>query len=137
MVSTASIPPVTRPNTVCFPSSQGQASAVSAALGGCSKSEAGEWLPDIVWGKLGANPGQFSKPRAITIDDKDQLYIVDMTARIQVFDSSTMFRTVDSAVAAAAVGDDLTLRLAIDPAQPADTTASWIGWRPSMRGSTA
>jgi DNA-binding beta-propeller fold protein YncE len=62
------------------------ASAASAALGGCSKSEAGERLPDKVWGKLGANPGQFSKPRAITIDDKDQLYIVDMTARIQVFD---------------------------------------------------
>ena len=62
------------------------ASAVSAALGGCSKSEAGERLPDIVWGKLGANPGQFSKPRAITIDDKDQLYIVALTARIQVFD---------------------------------------------------
>ena len=42
--------------------------------------------PDKVWGQLGAGNGQFSKPRAIAIDAKDQLYIVDMTARIQVFD---------------------------------------------------
>ena len=43
--------------------------------------------PEKVWGSLGAGKGQFSKPRAIAIDDKDQLYIVDMTARIQVFDA--------------------------------------------------
>ena len=43
--------------------------------------------PQKVWGSLGAGKGQFSKPRAIAIDDKDQLYIVDMTARIQVFDT--------------------------------------------------
>ena len=40
-----------------------------------------------MWGSLGAGKGQFSKPRAIAIDDQDQLYIVDMTARIQVFDA--------------------------------------------------
>src|SRR4051812_16680056 len=57
--------------------------------------------------------------------------------RIQLADSSTTFRTVDSAVAAASVWDDLTLRLAVDPAQPADTTSSWIGWRPSARGPIA
>ena len=47
--------------------------------------------PEKVWGKLGAGNGQFSKPRAIAIDDKDQLYIVDMTARIQVFDADGNF----------------------------------------------
>lgn len=30
-------------------------------------------------------PGKFFKPRAITIDSQDQLYIVDITPRIQVF----------------------------------------------------
>ena len=43
-------------------------------------------VPDKVWGKLGIGNGQFSKPRAIAIDKDDHLYIVDMTARIQVFD---------------------------------------------------
>src|SRR6187402_54172 len=58
---------------------------LAASLGGCSGSAAAD-QPEKVWGSLGAGKGQFSKPRAITIDDKDQLYIVDMTARIQVFD---------------------------------------------------
>ncbi len=60
-------------------------SLLAAALGGCSTAPLVD-LPDKVWGSLGAGKGQFSKPRAIAIDDKDQLYIVDMTARIQVFD---------------------------------------------------
>lgn len=67
------------------------ATAISAALGGCSKQEAADRPPEKVWGRLGAGNGQFSKPRAITIDDKDQLYIVDMTARIQVFDADGMY----------------------------------------------
>jgi DNA-binding beta-propeller fold protein YncE len=58
---------------------------VLATIGGCSSAAAAD-QPDKVWGSLGAGKGQFSKPRAIAIDDKDQLYIVDMTARIQVFD---------------------------------------------------
>src|SRR6188508_1171282 len=59
---------------------------LAASLGGCSSSSSAD-QPEIVWGSLGAGKGQFSKPRAITIDDQDQLYIVDMTARIQVFDA--------------------------------------------------
>ena len=35
--------------------------------------------------------GRFQKPRAITIDDQDRLYIVDKTARIQVFDRDGKF----------------------------------------------
>ncbi len=62
------------------------ATALSASLGGCSQESSAERPPEKVWGQLGAGNGQFSKPRAIAIDDKDQLYIVDMTARIQVFD---------------------------------------------------
>ncbi len=43
-------------------------------------------LPDLVWGRRGLGPGRFLKPRAITIDEDDLLYIVDTTGRIQVFD---------------------------------------------------
>ena len=42
---------------------------------------------DLVWGKLGTNPGEFKKPRAAAIDAHDNIYLVDMTARIQVFDT--------------------------------------------------
>lgn len=42
--------------------------------------------PDLVWGRRGISEGRFLKPRAITIDADDQLYIVDTTGRIQVFD---------------------------------------------------
>lgn len=66
------------------------ASFAAATLGGCNSSvPLGQ--PEKVWGSLGAGRGQFSKPRAIAIDDKDQLYIVDMTARIQVFDADGNF----------------------------------------------
>jgi DNA-binding beta-propeller fold protein YncE len=60
--------------------------ALSAALGGCSNSATADSVPEKVWGSLGGGKGQFSKPRAIAIDSQDHLYIVDMTARIQVFD---------------------------------------------------
>ncbi len=58
---------------------------LAAAVGGCTSGPAAD-RPEKVWGSIGAGKGQFSKPRAIAIDDQDQLYIVDMTARIQVFD---------------------------------------------------
>lgn len=37
-----------------------------------------------VWGRRGISDGRFQKPRAMAIDRDDRLYIVDMTARIQV-----------------------------------------------------
>ncbi len=40
-----------------------------------------------VWGQLGIVEGRLQKPRAMAIDARDQLYIVDWTARIQVFDA--------------------------------------------------
>ena len=42
--------------------------------------------PEIVYGKHGVNGGEFVRPRAVAIDAKDRIYIVDFTARIQVFD---------------------------------------------------
>ncbi len=44
-----------------------------------------------VWGKLGLGDGRFQKPRAIAIDDNNEIYIVDMTARIQVFSKTGDF----------------------------------------------
>jgi DNA-binding beta-propeller fold protein YncE len=59
---------------------------VAAATDGCSGGGSEDSPPDKVWGKLGVGDGRFSKPRAMAIDSKDELYIVDMTAHIQVFD---------------------------------------------------
>jgi DNA-binding beta-propeller fold protein YncE len=42
--------------------------------------------PELVWGKRGVVDGDMVKPRAVAIDDQDHLYIVDYTARIQVYD---------------------------------------------------
>jgi DNA-binding beta-propeller fold protein YncE len=40
----------------------------------------------LVWGRRGAQDGDLIKPRAIAIDAEDRLFIVDYTARIQVYD---------------------------------------------------
>src|ERR1700676_661987 len=56
------------------------------AAAGCTARADGAGKLDLVWGRRGISDGRFQKPRAIAIDGKDQLYIVDMTARIQVFD---------------------------------------------------
>ena len=46
---------------------------------------------DLVWGQRGVADGRFQKPRSIAIDKHDRLYIVDLTARIQVFDADGKF----------------------------------------------
>jgi DNA-binding beta-propeller fold protein YncE len=43
-------------------------------------------MPEVVWGKHGVQDGDLARPRAIAIDAQDHLYIVDFTARIQVYD---------------------------------------------------
>ena len=58
---------------------------ISAAIvAGCGPSS----QPDAIWGSWGTNDGKFSKPRAAAIDKNDRLFIVDYSARIQVFDLS-------------------------------------------------
>ncbi|HVX14968.1 MAG TPA: NHL repeat-containing protein [Pirellulales bacterium] len=57
--------------------------AVTAA--GCDE-EGASGLPEKIWGRQGISEGRLQKPRAMAIDADDHLYIVDMTARIQVFD---------------------------------------------------
>lgn len=56
------------------------------ALNGCVASALGG-TPELVWGRRGMSDGRFLKPRAMAIDPDDQLYIVDTTGRIQVFDA--------------------------------------------------
>jgi sugar lactone lactonase YvrE len=63
------------------------AATLTAVAGGCatSPSEGPTGTLQKVWGGRGLGPGLFQKPRALAIDADDRLYIVDMTARIQVF----------------------------------------------------
>jgi DNA-binding beta-propeller fold protein YncE len=42
--------------------------------------------PELVWGRHGTQDGDLSKPRAIAIDRQDRVFVVDFTARIQVYD---------------------------------------------------
>lgn len=53
--------------------------------GGLTFGDAGEGRLDVAWGRQGSSPGRLAKPRAITIDGQDRLYIVDFTPRISVF----------------------------------------------------
>lgn len=56
-------------------------------LAGCGSSSES---PELVWGKRGLQPGDFIRPRAITMgtnaQGKEELYVVDFAGRIQVFD---------------------------------------------------
>jgi sugar lactone lactonase YvrE len=54
-----------------------------SALAGCGGAST---HPEIVWGHKGVRNGDFVRPRAVTIDKNDHLYIVDYTARIQAYD---------------------------------------------------
>lgn len=58
-----------------------------AAPGGCTGSDSAPSTGRLesIWGKHGTSPGRLQKPRAMAIDRDDLVYIVDMTARIQVF----------------------------------------------------
>jgi DNA-binding beta-propeller fold protein YncE len=60
---------------------------VAVSLAGLSGCERSGNTPQIVWGRRGLQPGDIVRPRAIAIDGDDHLYIVDFTARIQVYDS--------------------------------------------------
>ena len=61
------------------------AGLVMASIG-CDGWTMGSGRLERVWGRRGITPGRLQKPRAMAIDAEDQLYIVDITARIQVFD---------------------------------------------------
>ena len=66
--------------------------AGAAVAGGCLPASRSTGRLERVWGRRGTAKGQLQKPRAMAIDAQDRLYIVDMTARIQVFDRDGEFQ---------------------------------------------
>ena len=58
---------------------------------GCTPEENSSGNSDLIWGQQGVSDGRFQRPRAVAIDGEDRVYIVDMTARIQVFDANGQF----------------------------------------------
>ncbi|HEX5443971.1 MAG TPA: hypothetical protein VFW87_09095, partial [Pirellulales bacterium] len=68
--------------------------ALALTAVGCIDSGESTGRLEKVWGRRGISDGRFQKPRAMAIDEHDQLYIVDMTARIQVFDRDGNFQRV-------------------------------------------
>lgn len=64
---------------------------LTLAASGCAGSAGGASRALAVWGQRGIAPGMLQKPRAMCIDADDLLYIVDITARIQVFDGRGKF----------------------------------------------
>jgi len=63
----------------------------AAAMAGCDKEGGTVGRLEAVWGRRGISDGRFQKPRAMAVDGEDRIYVVDMTARIQVFDPDGRF----------------------------------------------
>ncbi len=95
--------PVSLDTATAYPASIDRRRFLTGALGwgvctaaitlasGCTPRSAQGLEPDLVWGRLGTSDGRLMKPRAIAIDAHDQLYIVDMMGRIQVFNPEGKF----------------------------------------------
>jgi DNA-binding beta-propeller fold protein YncE len=58
---------------------------------GCDRGQSTAGHLEAVWGRRGISDGRLQKPRAMAIDPQNRLYIVDMTARIQVFTADGRF----------------------------------------------
>ena len=58
---------------------------------GCGDDDGSIGRLETIWGRRGISNGRFQKPRAMAIDAGDCVYVVDMTARIQVFDAEGQF----------------------------------------------
>ena len=58
---------------------------------GCTRFPGAPAEGSFVWSRKGLDDGRFIKPRAIAIDKQDQIFVVDKTARIQVFDRDGNF----------------------------------------------
>ena len=64
---------------------------VAALSAGCEDERQSIGRLDAVWARRGISDGRFQKPRAMAIDHQERIYVVDMTARIQVFDCEGRF----------------------------------------------
>ncbi len=81
-----------RPASYCgmlcgFPSALLLAMLVLSGCSGCGPHSSSSAQLELTWGRRGVSKGRFQKPRAMAIDDRDQLYIVDKAGRIQVYTS--------------------------------------------------
>lgn len=63
----------------------------AAAVSGCGSAFGASGQPDLIWGTHGTRDGWIHLPRVATFDDKDELYVADLTDRIQVFDRDGKF----------------------------------------------
>src|SRR5271167_4955433 len=59
---------------------------------GCAQPKTG--AVNLVYSKHGTQNGEVVKPRAIAIDSHDNIYNVDFTARIQVFDRDGTYKDI-------------------------------------------
>lgn len=61
--------------------------AMGAYASGCvPRRKDGNLIPELVWGRRGFSEGRFQTPRALVISPEQEVYVVDKTGRIQVFD---------------------------------------------------
>lgn len=67
------------------------AALLLTCLAGCDGGMPSTGRLEKVWARRGFSDGRFQKPRALAIDAHDRIYVVDMTARIQVFDAEGNF----------------------------------------------
>ena len=74
--------------------------AAMTLLAGCSGKQPNQAALDSrifdhaeIIGTRGTAPGQFNKPRSVAVDDHDNLYVVDMTGRVQKFSPRGVFLT--------------------------------------------
>ena len=75
------------------------AGSCALALAGCSPAPNAEETPlpsklfsgVRVFGTRGVGLGQFNKPRSLAVDRRDNVYVVDMTGRVQKFSSNAEF----------------------------------------------
>ena len=65
--------------------------ALAVGVAGCEPDPTNIGRFEAVWGRRGISDGRLHKPRAIAIDRNDRIYLVDKTARIQVFDTEGGF----------------------------------------------
>jgi DNA-binding beta-propeller fold protein YncE len=70
-----------------------------AVLPGCSRESSersplkSQFFTEVqIIGTRGTAPGQFNKPRSLAVDSKDNLFVVDMTARVQKFSPEGIFQ---------------------------------------------
>ena len=68
------------------------ATTTALSMTGCVPSTGANAVPDSVWGRKGLSDGKLMKPRAMTIDENDELYVVDITGRVQVFNADGEFQ---------------------------------------------